>query len=58
MILGSVPPPAGVDFQVDPIQLESRQIDEGMSGSGILDINRNLVIGIVAERYFPAQVAD
>jgi hypothetical protein len=57
MILGSVPPPPDVDLRVDPMQLQSRQIDAGMSGSAVLDTKRNLVIGLVAERYFPAKVA-
>jgi len=53
-ILGSVEPPRGQNLQVDPIQLKSRQIAGGMSGAAVLDVERNLVVGLVAERYFPA----
>jgi tetratricopeptide (TPR) repeat protein len=58
-ILGSVEPPTDKNLQVDPIQLKSRQIAGGMSGAAVLDVNRNLVVGLVAERYFPeGQVQD
>ena len=53
IVLGSVEPPDNVDLYVDPMQLQSRQIDVGMSGAGVLDVERNLVVGLVAERYFP-----
>jgi tetratricopeptide (TPR) repeat protein len=52
-ILGSVEPPVDRTLQVDPIQLQSRQIAGGMSGSAVLDTERNLVVGLIAERYFP-----
>jgi tetratricopeptide (TPR) repeat protein len=53
MILGTIEPPIDRNLQVDPIQLKSRDIAEGMSGAAVLDVNRNLVVGLVAERYFP-----
>jgi len=35
------------------VELQSRHIAAGMSGSAVLDIERNLVVGLVAERYYP-----
>jgi len=52
-ILGDVERPAGRSVQADPVQLESSEINQGMSGAGVLDIERNLVVGIVAETWFP-----
>jgi hypothetical protein len=52
-ILGCVPPPQGQDILVEPVQLESSQINLGMSGAGVLDVERNLVVGIVSETWFP-----
>ena len=48
-ILDVVPTPDGYVLQAEPIQLDSKQIDRGMSGAGILDIERNLVVGLIAE---------
>ncbi|HXQ38601.1 MAG TPA: serine protease [Anaerolineales bacterium] len=52
-ILGSVQPPLDRNLQVDPVQLKSRDIASGMSGAAVLDITRNLIVGLVAERYYP-----
>ena len=52
-IMGSVEPPEDKALLVDPIQLKSTDIDRGMSGSAVLDIKRNRVVGLVAERYYP-----
>jgi tetratricopeptide (TPR) repeat protein len=54
IIQGSVEAPADRKLQVDPIQLKSRDIAAGMSGAAVLDVTRNLVVGLVAERYYPA----
>jgi hypothetical protein len=48
-ILDAVPSPQGYTLHTEPIQLESNQINQGMSGAGILDIERNLVVGLIAE---------
>jgi tetratricopeptide (TPR) repeat protein len=52
-ILGDVEPPNGYVLQLDPIQLESSQINSGMSGAAVLDLERDRVVGIVAETWFP-----
>ncbi len=52
-IMGSIEPPEQTKILIDPIQLKSTEIDSGMSGSAVLDAERNLVVGLVAERYFP-----
>lgn len=53
LILGSVEPPRQRVLQADPVQLESSQINQGMSGAAVLDLDRNLVVGIVSETWFP-----
>jgi hypothetical protein len=52
-ILGCIEPPENQNVQCDPVQLESNQINQGMSGAAVLDIERNLVVGIVSETWFP-----
>jgi tetratricopeptide (TPR) repeat protein len=54
VIMGNVEPPPDRNLLVDPVQLKSRDIAAGMSGAAILDTNRNLVVGVVAERYYSA----
>jgi tetratricopeptide (TPR) repeat protein len=53
IILGDVEAPEGSVLLLDPVQLESSQIDSGMSGSAVLDVERNLVVGIISETWFP-----
>jgi tetratricopeptide (TPR) repeat protein len=53
LILDCVPPPEGRNVQAEPVQLESQQINRGMSGAAVLDIERNLVVGVVSETWFP-----
>jgi hypothetical protein len=52
-IQGHVEPPPKRKVQEEPVQLESNQINRGMSGSAVLDMKRNLVVGIVSETWFP-----
>ena len=52
-ILGDVEPPNGYALQLDPIQLESSQINSGMSGAAVLDLERDRVVGIISETWFP-----
>ena len=53
IILGTIEPPADRNLQSDPVQLKSREVAAGMSGAAVLDAARNLVVGVVAERYYP-----
>ncbi len=48
-----VEPPPNRHVQADPVQLESAQINRGMSGAAVLDVERNLVVGLVSETWFP-----
>jgi len=52
-IRGHVEAPPKRNVQEEPVQLESNQINRGMSGSAVLDIDRNLVVGIISETWFP-----
>jgi tetratricopeptide (TPR) repeat protein len=52
-IQGCVEAPPDFNVQCEPVQLESSQINCGMSGSAVLDTVRNLVVGIVSETWFP-----
>jgi len=54
-ILGAVEPPQGRALLVDPVQLSSSQVNQGMSGSAVLDVERNLVVALVSETWFPDQ---
>jgi S1-C subfamily serine protease len=45
---------AGVpELSHPPLQLESAQISPGMSGSPVLDMERNLVVGLITNTWFP-----
>jgi tetratricopeptide (TPR) repeat protein len=48
-----VEPPQGRKVQAEPVQLKSDQINRGMSGAAVLDTERNLVVGLVSETWFP-----
>jgi len=47
--------PKGTQLQADPLELSSPNINKGMSGAAVLDVNpeRNLVVGIITHSYFP-----
>lgn len=51
-ILGCVEPPEDKILLGEPVELDSNQINYGMSGSAVLDIERNLVVGIISETWF------
>ncbi|MEU8251553.1 tetratricopeptide repeat protein [Nonomuraea sp. NPDC048916] len=51
IILGEVEAPADRRLLLDPVQLESKHIDAGMSGAAVLDVERNLVVGVVTETW-------
>ncbi len=40
-------------LQAELFELNSRGIDAGMSGAGVLDMTRNLVVGLIFGRYYP-----
>ncbi len=39
--------PQGTNLQCEPLMLSSQNIDSGMSGAPVLDIPRNLIVGII-----------
>jgi hypothetical protein len=54
-----VPVPAnGKRYLMELLQISSEEINQGMSGSAILDISRNLVSGIITEAYNSASGQD
>jgi hypothetical protein len=57
VIMGCVECPEGFFLQADPVQLESKQINQGMSGAAVLDMERNLVVGIVSEFWLPPNLS-
>lgn len=52
-ILGEVDASKGAILRENPLQLESGQIMPGMCGAAVLDIENNLVVGIVSEVFSP-----
>jgi tetratricopeptide (TPR) repeat protein len=53
IIMGCVDCPPDRNLHIEPVQLDSKQIAPGMSGSGVLDVTRNLLVGVISETYFP-----
>jgi tetratricopeptide (TPR) repeat protein len=53
IIMGDVEAPVGCNVQADPVQLKSSEIAPGMSGAAVLDDERNLVVGLISETWFP-----
>jgi tetratricopeptide (TPR) repeat protein len=53
LIQGKVEPSENRKLLAAPIQLISTQIKPGMSGAAILDVERNLVVGIISEAWMP-----
>lgn len=51
-IFDSVDRPRNATLLVEPIQLDSKHIDQGMSGAAVLDVKRNLVVGIISHTCF------
>jgi len=46
-IQGHVPRPRGSKLHGEPLMLSSQNIDRGMSGAPVLDIQRNLIVGVI-----------
>jgi len=57
-ILASPRTPRGAWLVDKLLQLECQQIDSGMSGAGVLDLERNLVVGIISEKWRSAGAAE
>ncbi|MBK9050051.1 MAG: trypsin-like peptidase domain-containing protein [Chloroflexi bacterium] len=51
LIHEAVEPPSDRILYTEPVELESNQLNQGMSGAAVLDIERNLVVGLVSEVY-------
>ncbi|MGH4030950.1 trypsin-like peptidase domain-containing protein [Actinomycetota bacterium Odt1-20B] len=51
MIMGEIEAPEGHFLVQEPVQLRSSDIAEGMSGAPVLDRVRNLVVGMVSEKW-------
>ncbi|MFF4233588.1 tetratricopeptide repeat protein [Streptomyces sp. NPDC001820] len=58
MIMGEIEAPEGHSLLKEPVQLRSSDIAEGMSGSPVLDRTRNLVVGMVSEKWGSAGNAE
>lgn len=56
-IVGSIERPDRYSLLAEPVQLRSKEIDSGMSGAGILDSHRNLVVALIAQVWDPGQRA-
>lgn len=54
-IMGCVECPPHLNLQAEPVQLRSPEIAPGMSGAPVLDMERNLVVGIISETYNPPE---
>jgi len=52
-IMGPVLPFANKKLLVEPVELRTRDVRPGMSGAGILDVKRNLLVGLVSRRWNP-----
>jgi tetratricopeptide (TPR) repeat protein len=52
-IMGPVEPPKDVQLQAEPIELRTRDVAPGISGAAVLDTERNLVVGLVVDRWNP-----
>ncbi|MFJ8554906.1 trypsin-like peptidase domain-containing protein [Streptomyces sp. NPDC093676] len=50
-IMGEIEAPEGHTLLKEPIQLRSSDVAEGMSGAPVLDRKRNLVVGMVSEKW-------
>jgi len=51
--MGTIESPEDKEAIGRSVQLKSTDIDRGMSGSAVLDTDRNLVVGLVTQRYYP-----
>ncbi|MDQ3933900.1 MAG: trypsin-like peptidase domain-containing protein [Actinomycetota bacterium] len=54
-IQGAIPVPEELDLVCDLLQIESDQINRGMSGAPLLDLDTNQLVAMVTETYFPPE---
>ncbi|WNM29445.1 tetratricopeptide repeat protein [Streptomyces sp. Li-HN-5-11] len=57
-ILGEIELPEGGHLLQEPVQLSSSGVAEGMSGAPVLDRSRNLVVGMVSEKWGSGGMPD
>jgi tetratricopeptide (TPR) repeat protein len=57
-IMGEIEAPEGHALLKEPVQLRSSGIAEGMSGAPVLDRVRNLVVGMVSEKWGSSGAAE
>jgi tetratricopeptide (TPR) repeat protein len=50
--------PEGTRMHCEPLMLESQHIDAGMSGAAVLDMARNVVVGVITETWYAGKVAQ
>jgi tetratricopeptide (TPR) repeat protein len=50
---GAIEAPDGETWLAEPLQIRSPEIDKGMSGAAVLDMAKNLVVGIVSQTWYP-----
>jgi tetratricopeptide (TPR) repeat protein len=51
VIVGTIDMPTDRRLRLEPVQLRSQNIDLGMSGAGVLDTEKNLVVGLISETW-------
>ncbi len=51
-IKGAIEAPDDESWQAEPLQLSSSEIDKGMSGAAVLDMELNVVVGIVSQTWY------
>ena len=49
--------PEGKILHIEPLMLESQHIDGGMSGAAVLDMVRNVVVGVITETWYAGKSA-
>ncbi|MBB5102400.1 trypsin-like peptidase domain-containing protein [Streptomyces spectabilis] len=57
-IMGEIEAPEGHFLLAEPVQLRSSDVAEGMSGAPVLDRVRNLVVGMVSEKWGSGATAE
>ncbi len=53
VIVGSTFAPEDENWLTEPLQLKSDDIDKGMSGAAVLDVENNVVVGLISQTWYP-----